>query len=335
MTIRVGVIGVGIMGADHARNIAHNIGGASLAGVADIDAACAAEHSYGGFITVDALELIGHPDVDAVIIASHDSTHAELVLAAMAADKPVLCEKPLARNAADSRRIVEADLEVRARTGKSLLGVGFMRRFDPGHVRLRRTIEEGELGRVLMVHCISRNVSSAPGTSNESAIMNSAIHELDSVAWMIGSPIAEVAWIPVGAGSVHAAGSFQDPAFMMLRTASGVLATLELYLNARHGYSTQCEVVCEEGTVSLREPAEVEFNEGGKNFVEYPADWRPRFAEAYRNELQAWIHAIADGTGNPLASGQDGLNAALVGEAMVESMRRGGAFVSVQGALVG
>lgn len=116
---------------------------------------------------------------------------------------------------------------------------------------------------------------------------------------------------------------------MLLRTESGVLATLELYLNARHGYSTQCELVCEEGTVSLREPAALEFNESGRNYVQYPADWRPRFAEAYRIELQEWIRSIADGTANSMASGSDGLNASLVGEALVESMRNGGIFVSV------
>lgn len=328
MPVRVGVIGAGIMGADHARNIAENIGGASLAGVADIDAARAREHAHGGFSTDNALELINHPDVDAVLIASHDSTHAELALAALRAGKHVLCEKPLAQNAADSRAIVDADCAASQKAGKSLLGVGFMRRFDPGHLRLRRIVEEGTLGKVLMVHCVSRNVSSAPGTSNESAIMNSAIHELDSLPWLLGSAITEVAWIPGGAGSAHADG-FQDPAFMLLRTANGVLATLELYLNARHGYSTQCEVVCEEGTVSLREAANVEFNRDGKNFVEYPADWRPRFAEAYRTELQDWIRSITDGAPNPLASGTDGLNASLVGEAMVESMRRGGQFVPV------
>lgn len=328
MTVRVGVIGAGIMGADHARNLAHNIGGASLAGVADIDADRAAEHSHDGFSTNDALEVIHHPDVDAVLIASHDSTHAELTLAALEARKPVLCEKPLSQNSTDSRRIVEADSRISMERGTPLLGVGFMRRFDPGHVRLRRVVEQGTLGRVLMVHCVSRNVAAAPGTTNESAIMNSAIHELDAVAWMLGSPICEVSWIPGKVGSTHAE-AFQDPAFMMLRTAHGVLATLELYLNARHGYSTQCEIVCEEGTVSLREPGEVEFNEDGKNFVEYPADWRPRFADAYRMELQAWIRSISERTQNPLASGLDGLRAALVGEAMIESMRRGGGFVAV------
>lgn len=330
MTVRVGVIGAGIMGADHARNLARNIGGASLVGVADIDAARAAEHAHGGFSTADALGLVNHPDVDAVLIASHDSTHAELALAALKAGKHVLCEKPLAQNAADSRSIVAADSAAGAVAGKPLLGVGFMRRFDPGHVALRKVVEEGSLGRVLMVHCVSRNVASAPGTGNESAIMNSAIHELDSLPWLLGSRIAEVSWIPGGASSKHAGGSFQDPAFMLLRTESGVLATLELYLNARHGYSTQCELVCEEGTVSLREPAEVDFKEDGRNFVKYPADWRPRFAEAYRIELQEWIRSIADGAANPLASARDGLNASLVGEAMVESMRSGGAFVPVR-----
>ena len=332
MTIRTGVIGAGIMGADHAQNLARNIGGASLTVIADIDAerAQASASALGARAVSDPLELIKANDVDAVVIASHDSTHAELVQACLDAGKPVLCEKPLAPTAAEAREVVEAERRVRGGHGRSLVSVGFMRRFDPGHLEVREAIGEGRLGRTLLLHGISRNVSAAPGATSESAVTNSAIHELDSFPWLLDSPITEVAWVPGILPTSKAASGLQDPAFMMMRLGSGVLATLELFLNAGHGYSTQCEVVGEHGTGRFLEPASVAYNAELKSYTQYPQDWRPRFAEAYRRQLQAWIHSLQEGTDSPLASAEDGLRATLAAEAMVASMHNGGAFTRVE-----
>src|ERR1051325_6171185 len=102
MTVRVGVVGVGVMGADHARKIASVISGAELVAVSDFDAtvaeAVAAE--FGARVHRDGFALIEDADVDAVIIATRDDTHAELVRASLHAGKPVMCEKPLAPTAA-------------------------------------------------------------------------------------------------------------------------------------------------------------------------------------------------------------------------------------------
>ncbi|WP_262103391.1 Gfo/Idh/MocA family protein [Arthrobacter sp. Marseille-P9274] len=334
MTIRTGVVGAGIMGADHAENLARNIGGSTLACVADIDGerAKAAASALGARAVTDPLELIHDDGVDAVVIASHDSTHPELVQACLDAGKPVLCEKPLASTAHEARRIVEAERAVRDERGVSPVSVGFMRRFDPGHVELRQALAEGGLGRPLLLHGISRNVSAAPGATSESAVTNSAIHELDAFPWLLDSPIAEVSWVPGVLASSEAAPGLQDPAFMMIRLRSGVLATLELFLNAGHGYSTQCEVVGERGTARVVEPAAAAYNLERKNYVAYPADWRPRFAEAYRRELQAWVRHLLEGTPSSLAKAEDGLRATLAADAMVRSMHDGGAFTPVAAA---
>ncbi|EMY33420.1 myo-inositol 2-dehydrogenase [Arthrobacter crystallopoietes BAB-32] len=325
------MVGAGIMGADHAENLARNVGGSTLACVADIDAerAKAVASELGARAVTDPLELIEDDGIDAVVIASHDTTHPELVQACLAASKPVLCEKPLATTADEARRLVEAERAVVDQLGRSLISVGFMRRFDPGHVELRRSLAAGELGRPLLLHGISRNVSAAPGATNESAITNSAIHELDSFPWLLDSPIEEVSWVPGIPTSSEAAAGLQDPAFMMIRLRSGVLATLELFLNAGHGYSTQCEVVGERGTGRLVEPAGASYSLDRKNYVSFPADWRPRFAAAYRRQLQAWIRSLQEGTLSPMASAEDGLRASLAAEAMVRSMHNGGAFTQV------
>ena len=112
------------------------VSGAEVSLVADIDPARAAARSPaipGGRATGDALGLIADDAVDAVLIASHDSTHRELVLAAVRAGKPVLCEKPLAPTLAECVEVVAA--ETGRDAGVPLISLGFMRRFDPGYLR--------------------------------------------------------------------------------------------------------------------------------------------------------------------------------------------------------
>ena len=99
-------------------------------------------------IATDAPSVIERNDVDAVLIASPDRTHADLALAALAARKPALCEKPLAATPEDCLRVVRAE----EKTGSQLIQVGFMRRFDPAYVRMRSALMTGRLGDPLMMH---------------------------------------------------------------------------------------------------------------------------------------------------------------------------------------
>jgi myo-inositol 2-dehydrogenase/D-chiro-inositol 1-dehydrogenase len=136
------------------------------------------------------------------------------------------------------------------------------------------------------------------------------------VPWLLGAPIVEVSWAAPRQSSVVT--GMQDPQLTLLRTADGVLTTLEVFLNAQYGYVVGCEVVCESGAIVLGQP------------IEYAADWRPRFADAYRLELQAWVDALAAGAPTPLATVRDGLVATAVAEAVIASMHDGGRFVAVE-----
>ncbi|MCI0141470.1 Gfo/Idh/MocA family oxidoreductase [Arthrobacter bambusae] len=329
MPIRVGVIGAGVMGADHIRNLSTTISGAEVTFVADLDAGrAAAAAPPSARITTDPSELIYSSDVDAVVVASHDSTHAGLVLECFEAMTPVLCEKPLAPTLLESHEVVEAEADLLAATGARLLSMGFMRRFDPGYVALREATRARTHGEPLQVHCTSRTASAGPGASSESAITNSAIHELDIIPWLLDSPITEVSW-QSGRSSRRSTGDLRDPAFMLLRAADGTLATLELFLNAQYGYTTRCEVVSEFGTTALPEPAALDVRHEGRRSTEIPADWRPRFADAYRLQLQAWISALEKGEPAPLATGEDGLRASQLAQAMIRSLHSDGAYTKV------
>ena len=331
MTVRVGVIGTGIMGADHVATLHHTVSGAQVTMVADIDLARAervARSLSGVRASSDGFAVIADEAVDAVVIASHDSTHAALAIAAIQAGKPVLCEKPLAPTLAECVEVVRTEnAAVATSGGVPLISLGFMRRFDPGYVQMRQALREGSIGAPVLVHCISRGVSSAPGATDESSVTGSAIHEFDVLPWLLGSPIIEVSW-HAPRGSTQASG-FTDPHLMLLRTADGVLSTLEVFLNARYGYDVRCEIVGEAGTLALAEPAKMITDLNRGRTVGYPADWRPRFADAYRLELQAWVDGLTAGTPSPLATAHEGLVAAAVAQAVIASMHDGGRVVAV------
>ncbi|TDL08709.1 inositol 2-dehydrogenase [Mycolicibacterium obuense] len=320
------MIGVGVMGADHARKLSRVVSGATVTAVADFDPRVAATvaDEVGATALEDGVAVIDHPAVDAVVVATRDDTHADLVRAAIRARKPVLCEKPLAPTAAECRELVG---ECASAGPSDLVTLGFMRRFDPSYVALRDRIREGDCGAPLLAHCVSRTVQSYPGGDSAATITNSAVHELDVMPWLLDSPIVEVSW-QHGRSAAHVADR-QDPQLYLLRTESGVLITSELFLNARYGYDIRCEVVMETGVCALTQPTHIVSDSHRTRSVDYAADWIPRFSDAYRLELQEWIDSLRLGRPSTLAGVTDGLRAAVVADALIASMNSGGAWVAV------
>src|SRR5688500_9172605 len=177
MNLRIGVIGTGIMGSDHARTIAGSIKGALVFAVSDKDrdrASAIAFETRAPRVHAQARALIDDPDVEAVLIASPDPTHEDLVLACLEAGKPVLCEKPLAPTIAGCLRIVAAETAM----GRRLVQVGFMRRFDPGYLAMKAALATGQAGAPLLMHCVHRNASVPPFFDSGMLISNSAVHEI-------------------------------------------------------------------------------------------------------------------------------------------------------------
>ena len=137
--VRVGVIGVGMIGQDHIRRITQVLTGGSVTAVNDVDAARAGQVAAGlpGAVThATAQDLVADDSVDAVLVASWGAAHEESVLAAISAGKPVFCEKPLAPTEAACLRIVEAEMAA----GRRLVQVGFMRRYDAGYRALKAAV---------------------------------------------------------------------------------------------------------------------------------------------------------------------------------------------------
>src|SRR2546421_3539475 len=187
VTLRVGVIGTGNIGTDHARRLSAQISGARVGAVFDVDAARAREVAGEvGAVAFDrATDLIDDASVDAVIIASPGDTHADLALACIAADKPVLCEKPLATTSGAALKVLGAEIA----HGRRLIQVGFMRRYDAGYRVVKAAIDDGVIGEPLLAHCVHRNATVPDSFTSEMSLTDSVIHEIDTSRWLIGQEI--------------------------------------------------------------------------------------------------------------------------------------------------
>lgn len=319
MSVRVAVIGAGIMGADHAGIIAGDIPGAVVQVVCDADgdrARAIADTCGAQDAATDPLAAIARPDVDAVLIATPDHLHEEQALAVLAAGKPCLCEKPLADDQDACRRVLTAE----AAAGTPLIQVGFMRRFDPAYVDMRASGADGTLGRPLVMHNFHRNVAS-PGDwfTAEMAISNSACHEFDIARFVLGTDFVSVAsWQPQRSDEAVA------PVMMVLETAGGHLVNIEVNNSAAYGYDVRGELVGERGSFGFGAPVQSRYDLESASTTPYPLDWRPRFADAYRHQNKAWIAAINSGEPcRTAASAWDGYCAAVVADAAVDALRSG------------
>jgi myo-inositol 2-dehydrogenase / D-chiro-inositol 1-dehydrogenase len=314
--MNIGLIGCGIMGADHAEILQRDVAGGRLAGLQDADGARAHALSrrLGGIAVFGSAEsLIADPSIDAVVIASPDETHARYVLACIAANKPVLCEKPLAATLPECRAIVDAELEA----GRLLVQVGFMRRFDPGYRAMKASLAGGSLGRPTLLHCIHRNKVAPDYITSDLVIANAMVHEMDIARYLLDEDFAAVS-VTAARASRHS--TRRGPLFVVLETASGVVVSVEMTPDAQYGYDVQAELVCEDGTVSLAPAPPVALRRRGLDGHTVAEDWRPRFADAYRIQLRDWVAAISDGRTPGGSTAWDGFVVAQTAAAALQAL---------------
>jgi myo-inositol 2-dehydrogenase / D-chiro-inositol 1-dehydrogenase len=317
---RVGVVGVGAMGADHARRVVERVPGARLTAVSDPDKERAQEVA-GTFAGVralgDPLELIGDDEVDGVIIASPGFAHEEQVLACLDAAKPTLCEKPLTMDSVSALRLVEAE----RRGGRRLVQVGFMRRFDPEYAELKHLLASGELGRTLLLHHVHRNKAVPPSFRSEMIVRDSLVHEVDISRWLFGEEIISVTVVaPRASGNVP--GDVLDPQVAIFEMSGGGLVTSEVFVNARLGYEVRCEAVGESGTATVGLGVGLVARRDGRWGGRIPDDFRARFSVAYDVEVQAWVDAARRGRAVGPTT-WDGYAATAVCTAALESLKSG------------
>ncbi|MER8472293.1 Gfo/Idh/MocA family oxidoreductase [Mesorhizobium sp. M1328] len=317
MTIRIAVIGAGLMGADHAKIIAEELPGATLQLVCDMDEqrARSVAGACGAIdIATDPNGAITRQDVDAVIIASPDFTHAPLSMACIAAGKRVLCEKPLSQASADCIAVMEAE----QKAGAKFVQLGFMRRYDRSYQEMKQALDNGHLGRALMMHNFHRNVETpAADFTGAMAITNSAPHEFDVVRYVLGTEYAAISAFQPSRSDGRVA-----PVVMVLETVDGQLVNIEINNNAAYGYDVRAELIGENGAVATNNVAYTRTESALTQSTNYDADWRTRYYDAYRRQNRDFLRFVMTGEFPATASDcWDGYCAAVVAEAGVVALK--------------
>ncbi len=326
--IRMAVVGVGRIGLTHAENVAHRVPGARLVAVTTgkQERADEARRRCGDvavYATLDALlaEAEGL-ELDAVVISSSTSAHADNVEQCAAAGLHMLCEKPLALTLPDCDRAIAAA----ERAGVKLM-VGHVRRFDAGYAEAKRLVESGAIGLPVVLRAISGDVDPPPPSFANPAvsgglILDAMYHDLYLARWLMDSAIARVyaeggALVDEGVRSVGDV----DNAVVCLRFASGAMGTLTVSRTTRYGHDLRIEVIGDQGAVQVgyfRQTPVRLLNRQGVHH-DMPRTTPDRLSEAFVTMMRAFVDCVVNDTPSPVP-GQDSRATVAVGIAATEAM---------------
>jgi myo-inositol 2-dehydrogenase/D-chiro-inositol 1-dehydrogenase len=330
--MRVGLIGVGRIGALHAETLV-GLDTVDTLLVADADPVRAGQVATK--VGEPAVAVSGVADlfaagVDAVVVAAPTFAHAELIGAATRAGVPVLCEKPVAPDVPGTRAV----LDLVAAAGVPLQ-VGFQRRFDAGFLAVREAARSGRLGWLHTVRsCTSDPIPPAAGylATSGGIFRDCGVHDYDLVRWVTGREVVSVYATGAnrGADFFTAVGDV-DTAVAVLTLDDGTLAVCTATRYNGAGYDVRLEVCGSAGTLvaGLDNRAPIAFANGepgwpvGQPTVGLPyASFADRFRDAYAAELGTFLDVAAGRADNP-CDGAEALAALLVAEAADRSWREG------------
>ncbi len=322
--MRIAVIGAGRIGRIHGLNVAGRPG-VKLVAVADPHRPSAEALALAtGAEVRDAGSVIESPDVDAVIIGTPTTTHADFIERAAGAGKAIFCEKPVDLSSAR----IQACLEVVKKCGVPLM-IGFNRRFDPSFAELERRLRAGAVGEIEIVTILSRDPNPPPPSyvaSSGGIFRDMMIHDLDMARFLLAEEPIKV--YAVGSALVDPeigkAGDV-DTAAVLLETASGKICQISNSRRATYGYDQRLEVHGSTGLLRAGNvhKTTVEIATGAGFLIDPVQDFfLQRYADAYRAELDAFVSNVEKGIA-PTPSGADGLAAQRLADAATESRLSG------------
>ncbi len=322
MKVGVGVIGAGRIGKIHATNLARECPNAKLVAIADVaeDAArkLAAEFGVTNVFT-DYLRLVENREVQAVVIATPTLIKPQIVKFACEAGKHIFCEKPIATALHEAEQVVKSSQKSPAK-----FQVGYQRRFDPLHVKIKRAIESGEIGNVVLVKSNTRdpapNPSQWPDLKNSGGIfVDSASHDYDVVRWLCSSEVSRVE----ADGSPRSLPD-QHTVVTNLSMANGMLAQVDASRMSSYGYDVRVEVLGTKGAIFTKPDgaSDLRILKGPQEAL-LTYNWYPdRFREAYRLEMESFLDCIVK-DGESKVTALDGKAAVEIAAAARKSMQEG------------
>ncbi|HUZ16954.1 MAG TPA: Gfo/Idh/MocA family oxidoreductase [Spirochaetia bacterium] len=318
--IGVAVVGLGRAGMIHAANFRRGVEGARLEAVVDPSAEARKKgaESLGISKSYERLEqALEDRSIGALVVVTPTNLHRDIVVAASTAGKHVLCEKPMAMNAAECAQMIDA-----AERGGIKLQIGFMRRFDESFRQAKAAIDDGAIGEVVQIKGVTHGPSVPQRWMYDIRASNGPLaevssHDIDTQRWLAGSEVSELYTVAGNFRCPQAKSEFPDfyDTFLMtMRFADGKQGLIDGAASVFYGYDVRTEILGTKGILFVGDL-------GGKPVLVCTADgklsqqanpsWRTLFAQAYAEEDRSFIRSIATDTA-PLVSGRDGLEAVRV-----------------------
>ncbi len=336
-----GLIGAGCIGDLRAKAL-QRVDGAKLVAVFDADPPKAAQVGAvsGAKVCQGTRDVFDMETVEAVIVSTPPPSHEEVVLAALAAGKHVLCEKPLSNSVAACERMVRA-----AREANKILTTGFNHRYFPAIRFLKEIISAGTIGRIDHVRAFAGHEGLSQFRAaweydktviGGGALMDVGIHLVDLTAYLLGD-VREVFGITTNQ-VWHLPGS-EDNGFALLRSASGAVATLHATWTEWKGYRFYVEAYGDKGMVkafyapmmNILITKQSGSNNARRRFRFYPMNaikekllgWQSTVIETFRLELTDFITLCQGGRASCIADGAAGLRAVQIANAVYRSSNEG------------
>ena len=327
MGVKLGMLGAGRIAQTHLKTLATRIPDAGVEIIADPFGNVAEETARAFAIprhSTNHRDVLEEESIDAVIICTTTNTHAPLMEESARAGKHIFCEKPIDLDVA---RIDQALAAVK--DAGVMLQVGFNRRFDPNHRRVRQAIERGEIGDPHILHIISRDPYPAPMsyTRNSGGIfVDMTVHDFDLARYLIGSEIEEI----YATGTINIVPELAelgdlDTTLLIMRFQNGVLGMIDNSRKAVFGYDQRVEVFGSGGSAKTdnRYDNAVTISDGASIRRDPPYEFfMERYTESFAREMESFVRALSEGT--PIeVDGFDGRMPVVMGLAAFLSHERG------------
>jgi myo-inositol 2-dehydrogenase/D-chiro-inositol 1-dehydrogenase len=317
--MRLGLIGLGRIGSFHAETL-HTLGHELV--VTDVmpDAVDRIVAKYQTEAAEDPAAVL-KAGVDGVIVAASTDSHPQLILAAVEADIPVFCEKPVAKGAAEAADVLK-------HTAGAKVQIGYNRRFDAGFVAARAAVRRGELGRLHTVRSTTMDPAPPPSAyiaASGGIFRDCSVHDFDIIRFVTGREVVEV----YAAGSTRGDDIFAESGDAA--TTSAILTldddTLVVVSNTRYngrGYDVRLELhgVSDSIAVGLEDRLPLRSVEPGVTFPAGPPHdfFMDRFADAYRAELAAFAELATGVRAESPCTVADAVEAGWIAEACTLSL---------------
>lgn len=319
--LKIGLLGAGRIAGVHATAISSHPE-SELVAVSDFIAENAEKlAAQYNCVARSTDEIIADPDIDAVLVATSTDTHSDLIEAATAAGKAVLCEKPVDL----SLERAQTCLTKATKTGKPVM-VGFNRRFDPNFSTLRAALDAGEIGKAELLSITSFDPAPPPISYikvSGGLFRDMMIHDFDMANFLMGDAPETISAVgsSIVDSEIGAAGDV-DTAVVTLTYSDGRIAVIKNSRRAVYGYDQRVELLGSDGLLQAQNMLEntvVKSTTAGVSSAKPTYFFLERYMPSYANEWGAFVEAV--NAGNPLpVTLEDGVQALAMAEAAVQSL---------------